>query len=141
MAAAMTVSNDWLGASADNIRITYKQGETTLSAAPTNAGTYTAGITVGEGEGGVTASVEYTIEKADLAAGDFTFTSPTDLTYNGSARTATVTTTKPGVGTVTVTYLKGKSKLPSPRTQVTTPSGTRSRATATTATPRLRASA
>ena len=76
MAAAMTVSNDWLGASADNIRITNKQGETTLSAAPTNAGTYTAGITVGEGGGAVTASVEYTIEKADLAAGDFTFTSP-----------------------------------------------------------------
>ena len=113
MAAAMTVSNDWLGASADNIRITYKQGETTLSAAPTNAGTYTAGITVGEGEGGVTASVEYTIEKADLAAGDFTFTSPTDLTYNGSAKTATVTTTKTGVGTVT--YLKGEIQVAEPK--------------------------
>ena len=34
-AAAMMVSNDWLGASADNIRITYKQGNTTLSTAPT----------------------------------------------------------------------------------------------------------
>ena len=114
-AAAMTVSNDWLGASADNIRITYKQGETTLSAAPTNAGTYTAGITVGEGEGVVIASVEYTIEKADLAVGDFTFTSPTDLTYNGSAKTATVTTAKPGVGTVTVTYLKGKIQVAEPK--------------------------
>ena len=112
-AAAMTVSNDWLGASADNIRITYKQGETTLSAAPTNAGTYTAGITVGEGGGAVTASVEYTIEKADLAAGDFTFTSPTDLTYNGSAKTATVTTTKTGVGTVT--YLKGEIQVAEPK--------------------------
>ena len=115
MAAAMTVSNDWLGASADNIRITYKQGETTLSAAPTNAGTYTAGITVGEGGGAVTARVEYTIEKADLAVGDFTFTSPTDLTYNGSAKAATVTTTKPGVGTVTVTYLKGKIQVAEPK--------------------------
>jgi len=112
---SVTVSNDWLGASADNIRITYKQGETTLSAAPTNAGTYTAGITVGEGGGAVTASVEYTIEKADLAVGDFTFTSPTDLTYNGSAKTATVTTTKPGVGTVTVTYLKGKIQVAEPK--------------------------
>ena len=111
----MTVSNDWLGASADNIRITYKQGETTLSAAPTNAGTYTAGITVGEGGGAVTARVEYTIEKADLAVGDFTFTSPTDLTYNGSAKAATVTTTKPGVGTVTVTYLKGKIQVAEPK--------------------------
>ena len=114
-AAAMTVSNDWLGASANNIRITYKQGGTTLSGAPADAGTYTAGITVGEGEGAVTASVEYTIEKADLAVGDFTFTSPTDLTYNGSAKTATVTTTKTGVGTVTVTYLKGKIQVAEPK--------------------------
>ena len=50
-AAAVTTSGDWLGASADNIRITYKQGETTLPTAPTDAGTYTAGITVGEGGG------------------------------------------------------------------------------------------
>ena len=114
-AAAMTVSNDWLGASANNIRITYKQGGTTLSGAPADAGTYTAGITVGEGEGAVTASVEYTIEKADLAAGDFTFTSPTDLTYNGSAKTATVTTTKTGAGTVTVTYFKGGIRVAEPK--------------------------
>ena len=62
----MTTSGDWLGASADNIRITYKQGETTLPSAPTDAGTYTAGITVGEGEGAVTASVEYTIAPKEL---------------------------------------------------------------------------
>ena len=114
-AAAMTVSNDWLGASADNIHITYKQGETALSDAPTDAGTYTAGITVGEGEGAVTASVEYTIEKADLAAGDFTFTSPTGLTYNGSAKTAMVTTAKTGVGTVTVMYFKGETQVAEPK--------------------------
>ena len=114
-AAAVTVSNDWPGASADNIRITYKQGGAALSAAPTEAGTYTAGITVGEGGGAVTASVEYTIEKADLAAGDFTFTSPTGLTYNGSAKTATVTTAKTGVGTVTVMYFKGETQVAEPK--------------------------
>ena len=114
-AAVVTVSNDWPGASADNIRITYKQGETTLPTAPTDAGTYTAGITVGEGGGAVTASVEYTIKKADLAAGDFAFTSPTDLTYNGSAKTATVTTAKTGVGTVTVTYFKGENQVAEPK--------------------------
>ena len=114
-AAAVTTSGDWLGASADNIRITYKQGETTLPTAPTDAGTYTAGITVGEGGGAVTASVEYTIKKADLAAGDFTFTSPTDLTYNGSAKTATVTTAKTGVGTVTVAYFKGENQVAEPK--------------------------
>lgn len=114
-AAAVTVSDDWLGARADNIRITYKQGETTLPTAPTDAGIYTAGITVGEGGGAVTASVEYTIKKADLAAGDFTFSSPTDLTYNGSAKTATVTTAKTGVGTVTVTYFKGETRVAEPK--------------------------
>ena len=40
--------------------ITYKKGDTTLDSAPTNAGDYTASITLG----GVTASVEYTIQKA-----------------------------------------------------------------------------
>ena len=114
-AAAVTTSGDWPGASADNIRITYKQRETTLPTAPTDAGIYTAGITVGEGGGAVTASVEYTIKKADLAAGDFTFTSPTDLTYNGSAKTATVTTAKTGVGTVTVTYFKGENQVAEPK--------------------------
>ena len=114
-AAAVTTSGDWLGVSADNIRITYKQGETTLPTAPTDAGTYTAGITVGEGGGAVTTSVEYTIKKADLAAGDFTFSSPTDLTYNGSAKTATVTTAKTGVGTVTVTYFKGETRVAEPK--------------------------
>lgn len=114
-AAAVTTSGDWPGASAENIRITYKQGGTTLSAAPTDAGTYTAGITVGKGEGAVTASATYTIKKADLAAGDFTFTSPTDLTYNGSAKTATVTTAKTGVGTVTVMYFKGETQVAEPK--------------------------
>ena len=70
---------------------------------------------MGEGEGAVTASVEYTIEKADLAAGDFTFTSPTGLTYNGSAKTATVTTAKTGVGTVTVMYFKGETQVAEPK--------------------------
>ena len=63
----------------------------------------------------MTASVEYTIKKADLAAGDFTFTSPTDLTYNGSAKTATVTTAKTGVGTVTVAYFKGENQVAEPK--------------------------
>lgn len=40
--------------------ITYKKGAETLDSAPTNAGTYTASITLGS----VTASVEYTITKA-----------------------------------------------------------------------------
>ena len=96
-AAAMTVSNDWLGASAENIRITYKQGETTLSAAPTDAGTYTAGITVGEGEGAVTASVEYTIAPKELT--DPTIEIASGSVYDGNAKTPNVTV-KDGENTI-----------------------------------------
>lgn len=45
--------------------ITYTQNGTALSSAPVNAGEYTASITVGEGENAATASVTYTIQKAD----------------------------------------------------------------------------
>ena len=96
-AAAVTVSNDWLGASAENIRITYKQGETTLSAAPTDAGTYTAGITVGEGKGAVTASVEYTIAPKELT--DPTIEIASGSVYDGNAKTPNVTV-KDGENTI-----------------------------------------
>ena len=96
-AAAVTTSGDWLGASADNIRITYKQGETTLSAAPTDAGTYTAGITVGEGEGAVTASVEYTIAPKELT--DPTIEIASGSVYDGNAKTPNVTV-KDGENTI-----------------------------------------
>ena len=96
-AAAMTVSDDWLGASADSIRITYKQGETVLSAAPTDAGTYTAGITVGEGEGAVTASVEYTIAPKELTAPTIEIASGS--VYDGNAKTPNVTV-KDGENTI-----------------------------------------
>ena len=88
-AAAVTVSDDWPGANANSIRITYKCGETTLSAAPTDAGTYTAGITVGEGEGAVTASVEYTIAPKELA--DPTIEIASGSVYDGNAKTPNVT--------------------------------------------------
>ena len=96
-AAAVTVSNDWPGASADNIRITYKQGETTLPTAPTDAGTYTAGITVGEGEGAVTASVEYTIAPKELT--DPTIEIASGSVYDGNAKTPNVTV-KDGENTI-----------------------------------------
>lgn len=44
--------------------ITYKQGETTLLSAPTDAGTYTASITLGTGTGAATVSVEFTVAPA-----------------------------------------------------------------------------
>lgn len=76
--------------------VTYraKDGDV-LEGAPVNAGTYTASITcIGADEKSVTASVNYTIEKATLTAGDFTFTPPANLVYDGEAKYATVSSTK-----------------------------------------------
>ena len=66
--AKVTASSDWQGPAAREITISYiksgKYGPEKLEngALPTNAGTYTASITLGE----ATASVEYTIDKATL---------------------------------------------------------------------------
>nr|WP_144365839.1 S-layer homology domain-containing protein [Lacrimispora amygdalina] len=84
--------------------ITYAQNGAALSSAPVNAGEYTASITVGD----ATASVEYTIQRADPKASDFTFAAPSPLTYDGNAKTATVepNTGINGMGAVTVKYFK-----------------------------------
>ena len=78
------------------VKVTYnvKDGDV-LEGAPVNAGTYTASITcIGADDKSVTASVDYTIEKATLTAGDFTVTSPANLVYDGEAKYATVSSTK-----------------------------------------------
>ena len=67
---------------------------------PTNAGTYTASITMGS----ATASVTYTIGKATPKAEDFTFTAPTSLTYDGNVKSATVSPAKAGTVDVIVKY-------------------------------------
>lgn len=53
-------------------------------------------------------SVSVTVNKADLSAADFTFTAPSDLVYNGSAKAATVTAKDGliGVGSITLKYYK-----------------------------------
>ncbi len=105
---ATLTGNSWQGLAVNENTITYIKGGTPLEAAPTDAGTYTASITVGEGNKAATASVEYTIQRADPKASDFTFTAPAGLTYDGNAKTATVTE-KIGVtdmGDVTVKYFK-----------------------------------
>lgn len=78
------------------VKVTYraKDGDV-LEGAPVNAGTYTASITcIGADDKSVTASVDYTIEKAKLTAGDFTVTLPANLVYDGEAKYATVSSTK-----------------------------------------------
>ena len=72
--AATVTANDWQGDAVDSITVTYtgRNGTNYNSTdAPTNAGDYTASITVGT----VTARVEYSIEKASLE-----YTVPTGLT-------------------------------------------------------------
>lgn len=66
--AATVTSSDWKGVAIDTIAVAYAQNGKTLPSAPTDAGEYTASITVGAGNKAVTASVEYTIQKADPVA-------------------------------------------------------------------------
>lgn len=53
-------------------------------------------------------SVSVTVNKADLSAADFTFTAPSDLVYNGSAKAVTVTAKSglTGIGSITIQYYK-----------------------------------
>ena len=89
--------------------ITYKNytgDNTSLPAAPTDAGRYIASITAG----GKTAYVFYEIAKAAPTANDFNFSVPTsNLTYDGTAKTATVEPKEgiTGMGTaIGITYYK-----------------------------------
>ena len=105
---ATLTENSWQGLAVNENTITYKKGDESLTAAPTDAGTYTASITLGEGNKAATASVKYTIQRADPKASDFTFAAPAGLTYDGNAKTATVepNTGINGMGAVTVKYFK-----------------------------------
>ena len=104
--AAKLTTTGWTAA--DVGEIVYQKDGSALSAVPVDAGTYTASITLGEGNKAATASVKYTIQRADPKASDFTFAAPSPLTYDGSAKTATVepNTGINGMGAVTVKYFK-----------------------------------
>ncbi len=108
--AARLTKTGWTAA--DVGEITYQKDGSALSAVPVDAGTYTAGITVG----GQTASVTYTIRQAVPQAGDFAFSPPDTLTYDGSARTAAVAARAgiAGMGGVTVKYYRNGVKVEQP---------------------------
>lgn len=108
--AARLTKTGWTAA--DVGEITYQKDGSALSAAPVDAGTYTAGITVG----GQTASVTYTIRQAAPQAGDFAFSPPDTLTYDGSAKTAKVAARAgvAGMGGVTVKYYRNGVKVEQP---------------------------
>ena len=114
--ATVTASSDWQGPAASGITISYEKtgtyGQQILEngALPTNAGTYTASITLGD----ATASVVYTIAKAAPTAEDFNITTPGNLTYDGTPKTATVTSSKSGMGAVTVKYYQDDKPVEKP---------------------------
>ena len=109
--ATVTASSDWQGLAVNEDAITYTKDGISLEAAPTDAGTYTASITLGE----ATASVTYTIGKATPKAEDFTFTAPTSLTYDGNVKSATVSPAKAGTGDVIVKYYDKDGKEATPK--------------------------
>ena len=75
--ATVTASSDWQDPTASGITISYiktgKYGPEMLEngVLPTNAGEYTASIKVGEGNNAATASVKYTIQKANPVVTDW----------------------------------------------------------------------
>ena len=108
--AAKLTTTGWTAA--DVGEIVYQKDGSALSAVPVDAGTYTAGITVG----GQTASVTYTIRQAVPQAGDFAFSPPDTLTYDGSAKTARVAARAgiAGMGGVTVKYYRNGVEVEQP---------------------------
>lgn len=106
--AARLTKTGWT--TADVGEITYQKDGSALSAAPIDAGTYTASITVG----GQTASVTYEIGKATPMAKDFVFAAPGNLNYDGNSKIVTVSSTKISVDDVTVKYYQGDKQVENP---------------------------
>ena len=79
---AQADKNNWLPTLPADA-ITYRKGNTAI-AAPTDAGSYTGVLTIG----GVEATVDYTIGRKTVSAGDVTF-SHTHTTYDGTQKNVT----------------------------------------------------
>lgn len=108
-AASYTTSGNWKHT--PNVgEFFYTDSTGTKIDAPVKAGTYYANVTVD----GVTAKKEFFINLGRLDSGDFTFTSPSNLTYDGQPKTATVTLAADKVnaaGTITVKYIDKDNKV------------------------------
>ena len=111
-AATVTV-NDGVNGMGDVTVQYYSDAQRTTPATPTDAGTYYVGITVtaGTNYSAATSALydeawQFTISRIDPIADDFDYATPTDLTYDGSAKSATVTAKEGvnGMGDVTVKY-------------------------------------
>lgn len=109
--AGITVSDDWQGPAKDSITVSYKcKDGTALTAAPANAGTYTASITFGD----VTASVDYTIKKAVPKVEDFKFPDSIWQFYDGHVNNNIALKPADGVqgmGRITMKYYQGETEV------------------------------
>ena len=114
-AKAVTVIGEIPGVTTPDI--VYKQDETILAAAPVNAGTYTASITLGEGDGAATASVTYTIipKQYTIVIGtdidNGTVTADKNAFTEGETVTLTVTPAE-GYALDSLTYTQDGSETP-----------------------------
>ena len=113
-AATVKAIGDWKGDAVDSIAVKYTGREGTVydsSDAPTNAGKYTASITLGN----ATASVTYEITKATPQASDFNITPPETLVYDGNRHGAVVTVKNgiTGMGEITATkyYINANGQM------------------------------
>ena len=97
-AATVTTTSGWTGAAPIPV---YYSGDTKLKSIPTNAGDYTAKVTVQ----GATASVNFTITKA--APTIAISADPTSLTGSGTVKLTVTSKGVPEKGTVTVTCDNG----------------------------------
>ena len=108
--ATVTVKDDVYGMGDVTVQY-YSDAQRTIPATPTDAGTYYVGVSVSEGDNYKAALVydadwQFTISKIAPVADDFDYATPSDLTYDGSAKSATVTAKEGvnGMGDVTVKY-------------------------------------
>lgn len=86
----------------------------TLDGAPTDAGEYIAGITVGEGTDAVAAEVTYKIDRLTPEVSDFTFIPPTRLDYDGHEKLADFHTTLPVTYDVRYSYAGSAGYISAP---------------------------
>ena len=102
-AASYTTSGDWKHTPSVG-ELFYTDSTGNRIDTPVNVGTYNVNVKVD----GVTATKEFTINPGSLDSGDFTFTPPSNLTYDGQPKTATVTLDEDkadAAGTITVKYI------------------------------------
>ncbi len=104
---------DQLGSGAAVIEYKVKGADdsTYTTTAPKDAGEYIVRVAVGADTNykAASATADFTITKAVPAASDFTFAAPADLTFTGSAKSASFTPAPSitGMGSVTVKYYQG----------------------------------